>query len=195
MMMSNEYLDTMQAFFRNRPRLNDWQQQKADETKQSEVYYQAKPLQPKDQARINQKVDRILDATTVLDQASEQAAQSTEMAISSIVGLGIIPVELGLMIGSTFLATKAIEKTKNPLLGWAKYSTIFGAGFILPILALAGFSSIWGAQQETRASRIARRQTRQAELANPNRYALFTEEQKQIAAQKASHISNEAIEA
>jgi hypothetical protein len=194
MMMSNEYLDTMQAFFRNRPRLNSWQQQKADETKQSDVYYQAKPLQPQDQARVNQKVERILDATTVLDQASEQAAQSTEVAIGGVVGLGTLPVVMGLSVGSLFLAENALKKAKNPLLGLSKYLTILGAG-VIPTLALTGFSAIWGAQQETRASRIARRQTRQAELANPNRYALFTEEQKQIAAQKASHISNEAIEA
>ena len=194
MMMSNEYLDTMQAFFRNRPRLNDWQQQKADETKQSEVYYQAKPLQPQDQTRVNQKVERILDATTVLDQASEQASQATEMAVGSVVGLGTLPVVMGLSLGSLFLAENALKKAKNPLLGLSKYLTILGAG-VIPTLALTGFSAIWGAQQETRASRIARRQTRQAELANPNRYALFTEEQKQIAAQKASHISNEAIEA
>ena len=194
MMMSNEYLDTMQAFFRNRPRLNDWQQQKADETKQSEVYYQAKPLQPQDQTRVNQKVERILDATTVLDQASEQAAQSTEMAITSLIGLGMIPVELVLSLGLGILGVKALEKSKNPFIGWAKYWSILGAGLIT-VFAIEGFSAIWGAQQETRASRIARRQTRQAELANPNRYALFTEEQKQIAAQKASHISNEAIEA
>jgi hypothetical protein len=194
MMMSNEYLDTMQAFFRNRPRLNDWQQQKADETKQSDVYYQAKPLQPQDQTRVNQKVERILDATTVLDQASEQAAQSTEVAIGSVVGLGTLPVVMGLSLGSLFLAENALKKAKNPLLGLSKYLTILGAG-VIPTLALTGFSAIWGAQQETRASRIARRQTRQGELANPNRYALFTEEQKQIALQNASHISNESIEA
>ena len=194
MMMSNEYLDTMQAFFRNRPRLNDWQQQKADETKQSDVYYQAKPLQPKDQARVNQKVERILDATTVLDQASEQAAQSTEMAISSIVGLGSLPVVMGLSAGSALLATKALLKAKNPLLGVSKYATIFALGLI-PTFAIEGFLAIWGAQQETRASRIARRQTRQNELANPNRYALFTEEQKQMATQKAAQIPNDEIEA
>jgi hypothetical protein len=194
MMMSNEYLDTMQAFFRNHPRLNDWQQQKADETKQSDVYYQAKPLQPKDQARVNQKVDRILDATTVLDQASEQAAQSTEMAVGSVMGLGMLPVVMGLSLGSLFLAENALKKAKNPLLGWSKYLTILGIGLI-PTFAIQGFSAIWGAQQETRASRIARRQTRQNELANPNRYALFTEEQKQMAAQKADQIPNDEIEA
>ncbi len=193
-MMSNEYLDTMQAFFRNRPRLNSWQQQKADETKQSDVYYQAKPLQPQDQARVNQKVERILDATTVLDQASEQASQATELAVESVVGFGTLPVVMGLSLGSLFLAENALKKAKNPLLGLSKYLTILGAG-VIPTLALTGFSAIWGAQQETRASRIARLQTRQAELANPNRYALFTEEQKQIAAQKATHISNESIEA
>lgn len=116
MMMSNEYLDTMQAFFRNRPRLNSWQQQKADETKQSEVYYQAKPLQPQDQARVNQKVDRILDATTVLDQASEQASQATELAVESVVGLGTLPVVMGLSVGSLFLAENALKKAKNPAL-------------------------------------------------------------------------------
>ncbi len=194
MMMSNEYLDTMQEFFRNRPRLNNWQQQKADEAKQSEVYYQARPLTPQDQARVNQKVERILDATTVLDQASEQAAQSTEVAMASVIGLGTLPVQLGLSFGSFALAELVKNKTKNPLVGWSSYLAIIGAGLI-PAFAVEGFSAIWGAQQETRASRIARRQTRQAELANPNRYALFTEEQKQIAAQKASHISNEAIEA
>ena len=158
------------------------------------MYYQAKPLQPQDQARVNQKVDRILDATTVLDQASEQASQATELAVESVVGFGTLPVVMGLSLGSLFLAENALKKAKNPLLGLSKYLTILGAG-VIPTLALTGFSAIWGAQQETRASRIARRQTRQAELANPNRYALFTEEQKQIAAQKASHISNEAIEA
>jgi hypothetical protein len=194
MMMSNEYLDTMQAFFRNRPRLNNWQQQKADEAKQSDAYYKAHPLTPQNQARINQKVERILNATTELDQASEQAAQSTEVAVGSVAGLVTLPVVMGLSLGSTSLALNALMNTKNRLMGLAKYWSILGAG-VIPILALEGFSAIWGAQQETRASRIARRETRQGELANPNRYALFTEEQKQVALQNASHIPNEAIEA
>ena len=194
MMMSNEYLDTMRAFFKNRPRLNDWQHQKADEAKQSEAYYQAHPLTPQDQVRINQKIERILDATTVLDQASEQAAQSTEMAVTSVLGLTTMPVQLGLSFGSLALGELVSRRTKNPLVGLANYFAILGAGLI-PTFAIEGFSAIWGAQQETRASRIARRETRQAELANPNRYALFTEEQQRMAVEKVAQISNEAIEA
>ncbi len=198
-MMSSEYLDTMKAFFKNRPRLNDWQQQKADESKQSEAYYQTHPLTPQDQARINQKVDRILDATTVLDQASEQAAQTTEVAVGSVLGLAVAPVEMVLSNGSLLWAGKVLGeskqlKSKLSLLDYVKYWSILSAG-LLPVLAIEGFSAIWGAQQETRASRIARREARETELANPNRYALFTEEQKQMALQKASRIPNEVIEA
>ncbi len=194
MMMSNEYLDTMQAFFRNRPRLNNWQQQKADERKQSEAYYQAHPPSPQDQVRINEKMERILDATTVLDQASEQAAQTTEAVTDTIASLATAPIEMGLSLGSTVLATKVLEQSKGSMLGLVKYGSILAAG-LLPIFAIEGLARIWAAQQETRASRIARREARQGELANPNRYALFTPKQKQIALQKASHISNEAIEA
>ena len=198
-MMSSEYLDTMKAFFKNRPRLNDWQQQKADESKQSEAYYQTHTLTPQDQARINQKVDRILDATTVLDQASEQAAQTTEVAVGSVLGLAVAPVEMALSSGSLLWAGKVLGeskqlKSKLSLLDYVKYWSILSAG-LLPVLAIEGFSAIWGAQQETRASRIARREARETELANPNRYALFTEEQKQMALQKASRIPNEVIEA
>jgi hypothetical protein len=52
--------------------------------KPSKAYYKAHPLTPQDQARVNQKIERILGATTELDQASEQAAQSTEVAVGSV---------------------------------------------------------------------------------------------------------------
>ncbi|MCE2930617.1 MAG: hypothetical protein LW809_04440 [Vampirovibrionales bacterium] len=192
--MPNDYLDSMRRFLTYRPKLDAWQQEEADEHAQKKAYYQAHPLSPKDDFRIKQKINRILEATTVMDEEAEEAAHATELTVGMAVPMALeVPADILSIGGSVLLTGLVVSKAQHKVMEFANGASLALAGILLPLLTMEGLAAVWEAQQQMRASRIARRHAREEELANPNRYAIFTPQQLKVAEKLAPRIPNHLI--
>jgi hypothetical protein len=193
--MANDYLDSMCRFLKYRPQLDAWQQQEADEHAQKKAYYQQHPLSPQDDFRIKQKINRILEATTVMDEEAEEAAHATELTVGMAVPMALeVPADILSIGGSVLLAGLVVSKAQHKVMEFANGASLALVGILMPLLTMEGLAAVWEAQQQMRASRIARRHAREEELANPNRYAIFTPQQLKSADAEAQKIPNHVVE-
>lgn len=169
-----EFFETIKLVKSNWQPYKVWEIEQQKKEKQNEELRKKYPPKPQELEHAKQYGRTIVDAINIMDQhsidKSEDAALIVQSAImgASLITSGLVGITTGLFLKKH---PKICSKANLPpsiiaLLSTTVCMTTFGM-----------ISSIWGAQMEKQASRIARFQTRRDDLKDSRHFVVYTQEQ------------------
>jgi len=176
------------------PEYASWKQERDLNMAKKVEYLKSNPV-AKDE--FNKDIERAkiaLNAVNVMDEYSQSKAEEMEQVTEATVSLVSYPISylcmgLGLLVGYfTKGANKAlIEVSKGNFRNLSKLIPAFMA-MIVPLGIFSMFTQSWGAKKEVQASRQARQEAMDNDLASINQFAILTDEQEKEVQKIASTI-------
>ena len=136
----------------------------------------------------------LIRAIDVMDEYSQKRAEDMEVATETAVGYGLdAAIFGGAAIGGLIGNIKPVKESLKKYAGKTKYSNVIIKGLPFGLGAVAGIIAAfplyaWAAKAEVAASRKGRFEAMRKELANPNCFAVLTEDQIKLAKERAKGI-------
>ncbi len=174
------------------PEYEVWNKKQEDKEAQRQALHNKLKPSPALLEFSNRQGKALLHAVDVMDEYSEAKCRDVETATEGLIGFASLP--------ALVLQIALLQKNKDLLFGskvftnmstvkyWKTYFLTLLPSIMMAYLTLPMY--IWASSEQKKASRIARFQSREQDLKDPNVFAVYTPEQIKQARKIAANMSD-----
>lgn len=178
----NNYID----YRKNKPFYKEWENKNTQEEAKRINYLKKNNINAANSKEDIERAKTVLGAVDIIDEYSQSRAEEMEMTVQGFktaamrLASGASLLFAGLSIALSQKVSNAIINLKQSggKLKLSPYLLVPVVIAAIPVIATAVITSIFGAKQETKASRLGRAEAINKKLSSENNFAILTDEQK-----------------